>query len=298
MQTHSPRADARAVFSRRGLIAAGAAAAFSPMLACAQEDDLPWRLPELKTIAIGGQSIAYYDQGSGPALVLAHGMSGSAGFEWGRVIGPLSRDFRVVAPYQIGFGPSAQPDLPYDAETFVGYLGGLITALGLDRPILVGESFGGWVVGHYALAQGGPSRLGGTVPAISKLVIADGALQIKGPPPSGPNPPRSINDPAIGARGFEVMKSLPRADNSMVTSRVVGGSIIKQSLDDDRLARIRTPTLVMWGDADELFPAERGRAYARTIPGARFSLIENCGHIPSVEQPRAFLKALTDFAKT
>ncbi|GGL10736.1 alpha/beta fold hydrolase [Caulobacter rhizosphaerae] len=290
-------AAGRHSLSRRGLIVAGAATALAPSLGCAQADALPWRLPEMKTLQIGGQSIAYYDQGSGPAIVLVHGMSGSASLEWGRVIGPLSRDFRVVAPFQIGFGPSSQPDLPYDAETFVSYLGGLITSLGLDRPVMVGESFGGWVVGHYALAQGGPSRLGGTVPAISKLVIVDGALQIKGPPPAGPNPPRSINDPAIGAQAGAVFEGRPRPDNSLVTSRVVGGSIIRQSLDDARLAQIKTPTLVIWGDADELFPAERGRAYAQVIPGARFSLIAGSGHIPSVERPQAFLKALTDFAR-
>lgn len=291
------RGAARLFPSRRGLIAAGCAAALAPGLARARADEaFPWRLPEPRTIEIGGQSIAYYDQGSGPALVLVHGMSGSASFEWGRVWDALARHYRVVAPFQIGFGPSAQPDLPYDAETFVGYLGGLIGALGLERPIMVGESFGGWVVGHYALAQNGPSRLGGTVPAISKLVIVDGALKVDGPPRNGANQPRSINDPTVGALAGAFFKDQPRVDNSLVTQRVVGGTIMAQALDDARLARIRTPTLVMWGAQDELFPAERGRAYAKAIPGARFSLIEDCGHIPSVEQPEAFLKALLAFA--
>src|SRR5215831_419768 len=120
--------------SRRALTAGALAACMAPSARAAGADELPWALPPLKTIEVEGRRIAYFDQGSGPALVLVHGMSGSAAMEWGRVIGPLSKRMRVVAPYQIGFAPSDQPDLPYDAKTFVDSLGGLMAALGLKEP--------------------------------------------------------------------------------------------------------------------------------------------------------------------
>ena len=283
--------------SRRQLIEASLAVALSGAWSAARADDLPWTLPRLKTVPVNGQDIAYFEQGSGPALVLVHGMSGSAALEWGRVMGPLSQRFHVVAPYQIGFGPSAQPDLPYDAKTFVDYLGGLLDALKLERPTIVGESFGGWVVAQYALAQGGRTRWGAPLPRLSKLVIVDGAVHVRARPSSSDNgASKSINDPAVAAEAGKVFASQPRADNSRVTQQVMGGSIVREAVQPDALARLKVPTLVMWGEQDQLIPLADGHEIASQIPHARLEVIANCGHIPSVEQPHAFLKSLTTFA--
>lgn len=110
--------------ARRALVAGGLSLAAAPAFA----QDLPWDLPPLRTAQIGSGEMAYFEAGSGPPLVLLHGLGGSAAFEWGRVIGPLSKHFRVIAPYQIGFAPSGQPDLLYDARTFVTALGGFMRA--------------------------------------------------------------------------------------------------------------------------------------------------------------------------
>src|ERR1700733_7253949 len=106
------------MLSRRRLVqlmgGAPALAAAGPAMAQA----LDWDLPELRTLQVNGEDIAYFEAGAGRPLVLAHGMSGSAAMEWGRVMRPLARRFRVIAPYQIGFAPSSQPDLAYDASIF------------------------------------------------------------------------------------------------------------------------------------------------------------------------------------
>jgi pimeloyl-ACP methyl ester carboxylesterase len=57
------------------------------------------------------------------------------------------------------------------------------------------------------------------------------------------------------------------------------------------------PTLVLWGASDRIVPPEYGRSYAALIPGARFALIDEAGHHPELEQPRAFVEAVTGFVE-
>jgi pimeloyl-ACP methyl ester carboxylesterase len=277
-------------WTRRAALAGAAATAALPRMVRAE--DLPWRLPELRRVKVHGHEIAYYEMGSGPPLVLAHGMSGSAALEWGRVMTPLARKFRVIAPYQIGFSPSDQPDLAYDAATFVDHLGGLLAARSAEEATIVGESFGGWVVAQYALRQGGRSSWKQALPRISRLVIVDGAVQVHPLPPKPPE--ASINSPEVGKLAGAFFASQPKADNSKVT-KAAGPHVLAQQLTDAELTSIKVPTLVVWGAGDQLLPMSDGRHIASQIPGARSVIIDDCGHIPSVEQPRAFLGALGGF---
>lgn len=284
--------------SRRRLLQGATAAGAGVLAGQAHAADLDWDLPPLRSVTVNGHRLSYYELGKGPPLLLAHGMSGSAAFEWGRVIGPLSRRYRVVAPYQVGFSPSDQPDLPYDAATFVDHLGGMIEALGMERPVIAGESFGGWVVTQYALRQGGRTAWGSPLPPISRLVIVDGAVRVRPRPPTSPpaKEPPSINDPSIGARAFARFSREFAADNSLAKGRVMNGVIVREAVGPEALKRLRVPALLVWGDADQLIPLEDGRSFAAEIPGARLEVIGNCGHIPPVEQPAAFIRAIEGFA--
>lgn len=274
-------------WTRRAAMAAGAATAFAA--GAARAEDLPWSVPALKRVKVHDHDIAYFEKGSGPPLVLVHGGSGSPAFEWGRVITPLSRRFRVLAPYQIGFAPSDQPDLAYDAQTFVDYLGGFMSALRAEGATMAGESFGGWVVARYALSQGGKSSWGQSLPRISHLAIVDGAVQIHPLPPKPPE--ASINSPEVGKLAGAFFATQPKVDNSKVT-QAANPHMLAQQLTDAELQSIKTPTVVIWGAGDQLLPVSDGRHIASQIPGARAVIIESCGHIPSVERPRAFLGAM------
>ncbi len=285
MTTHTSRN-----WTRRAAIAAGAAAAVAGI---ARAEDLAWRLPKLRRTTVHGHKIAYYEAGSGPPLVLIHGGSGSPALEFGRVITPLSKKFRVLAPYLIGYGPSDQPDLPYDAGTFVDYLGGFLNARAAENPTLVGESLGGWVVAHYALRQGQNSSWRQTLPPISHLVIVDGAVQVH-PDQGGGGAQASINNPEVGKLAHDFYVTQPHVDNSGV-SRTIGPHMFAQQVTDEQLKTLHIPTLVIWGGEDKLQPVDNGRHIAAQIPGARTVIISDCGHIPSVEQPRAFLAAVGDF---
>ncbi len=205
---------------------------------------------------------------------------------------PLSRKFRVIAPYLIGFGPSDQPDLAYDADTFTDHLGGFLHASGAGDAILIGESLGGWVVARYAVRQGRKTVSGQNLPPISRLVICDGAVQVH--PGEGGGAEASINNADIAKRAHEFYASL-RAVDDRRTTEAARANVIGQQVSDEELKALKIPTLVLWGRQDRLLPLETGRHVASQIPGARLVIIDNCGHIPSVEQPRAFLGALGGF---
>src|ERR1700675_1953172 len=78
--------------------------------------------PEEKTVAVFGQTIHYWDVGSGPVVVLVHGLGSRKEGDWGRVVAPLSQKYRVVAPDQIGFGKSDKPVIDYSIQTYVDFL--------------------------------------------------------------------------------------------------------------------------------------------------------------------------------
>jgi pimeloyl-ACP methyl ester carboxylesterase len=63
-----------------------------------------------------------------------------------------------------------------------------------------------------------------------------------------------------------------------------------------RLAAVSTPTLVLWGDSDQIVDPDYGRAFAAAIPGARFQLLTDTGHMPQIETPDQALQAIWDFA--
>jgi pimeloyl-ACP methyl ester carboxylesterase len=65
-----------------------------------------------------------------------------------------------------------------------------------------------------------------------------------------------------------------------------------------RLAGVATPTLVVWGDSDHIADAEYGRAFADAIPGARFQLLRDTGHLPQIETPEQLLEAVWAFAES
>jgi 2-hydroxymuconate-semialdehyde hydrolase len=93
--------------------------------------ELDWGMPPLREVSVLGHRIAYYEKGEGTPLVLAHGFSGSAFFEWGRVFDLLAQRHRVVAPQLVGFLPSEQPDIVYSTDAQLAHLSGLLEALDL-----------------------------------------------------------------------------------------------------------------------------------------------------------------------
>src|SRR5438874_12926519 len=104
---------------------------------------------ELRQIQIHGSSIGYRTAGSGPVVVLIHGMAGSSE-TWEPVIPLLAQHCTIVAPDLLGHGSSAQPLGDYSLGSLASGVRDLIVALGHERATIVGQSLGGGVAMQFA----------------------------------------------------------------------------------------------------------------------------------------------------
>ena len=253
-------------------------------------------LPSKLHIPVFGQKIAYYDTGSGPAVVLVHGFDSEARFDWGHVLLPLAENYRVVALDQVGFGSSEKPSLDYCIQTFVDFLGEFLRTLGIYEFTLAGESFGGWVSALYTIQSLAPDNTGPlALPSPQRLILEDAAGLV----PLPPHPPLAMvfHDKSRVTEEFirDVWGMKIRANDGSTEHALWGNPKTSTEVVSSRLAIITVPTLVVWGDSDEVIPLAQGRAYAEGIPGAKLSIIAECGHAPSIERPAEFLAAVLPF---
>ncbi|MBS0471331.1 MAG: alpha/beta hydrolase [Proteobacteria bacterium] len=245
-------------------------------------------MPPPKDIQILGHRIRYWEQGSGDPIVLVHGFSGSAAMEWAPVIPGLARRNRVIALQVVGFAPSEQPDMPYTTEALVRHLGEFMRALDLKNITLVGESFGGWHVAAYAAHAAALGQ-----PAIAKLALIGGAICVKTFP--GPDA-KGFVDPELQAAA-DALPSEMRTVNDPTRMAIVRDSGLRGTDPTrEQLAAIAVPTLLLWGDKDELIPLECGQDAAALIPKAELVVLKNVGHIPSIEAPNDFVRIVSEFA--
>ena len=265
------------------------------------------RLPAKSSVPVFGQKIAYYDIGSGPVVVLVHGFGSQARFDWGNVLLPLSEKHRVLALDQIGFGSSDKPFIDYSIQTYVDFLGEFLRTLNIHEFTLAGESLGGWISALYTIESLAPENTGPYAsPRPQRLILEDAAGMA-----ALPTGPIAIPGTLADAHGVAIVfhdksrvtEAFVREDwamqlkaNDGFTKRSIWGNPkIATEVVSDRLAKITVPTLVVWGGSDELVPLAQGRAYAQGIPGAKLSIIPECGHGPSVEKPAEFLAVVLPF---
>lgn len=250
----------------------------------------PWNMPERREVEVRGSRIVYWEKGQGRPLVLMHGFSGSATFEWGRVIDDLAKRYRVIAPQCIGFAPSDAPDIAYTTRALVTYLGEFFRALDLKDIVLLGESFGGWLVGSYAVQA--PNLI---LPPIARLVIVGGPIgRFKTPKPDT----SGFVHKAVAEEVEALLRDDPTPNHDAIRQKIVEQSGLRTGeLSFAALTEMTTPTLLLWGDRDALIPLEIGQAAAVALPHSRLVIFQDIGHIPSVECPAEFVQAVTAFCE-
>jgi pimeloyl-ACP methyl ester carboxylesterase len=259
--------------------------------------------PPDKTVAVFGQTIHYWDVGSGPVAVLVHGL-GSRKEDWLPVVAPLSQKYRLLVPDQIGFGHSDKPLLDYRIQTYVDFLDEFLRDLKIEKASLVGESLGGWISALYVAEISGGAHL---VP-VEKLVLVDAAgLSQEKPVPPVLNPStlaamRGLMEAVFYDTSWLTEDALKKIfadklsvhDGYTVRSILSNPALASERLDS-RLTEIHTPTLVVWGKQDNLLPIASGERYAAGISGARLVSFDKCGHMPPIEKTEEFVSAVTAF---
>jgi triacylglycerol lipase len=260
-----------------------------------------------------GERIQYYDVGSGPVVVLLHGLGSSAKGDWGRCILPLAEHHRVLALDQLGFGASDKPFIDYGIQTWVDFLGEFLREKKVGHFTLAGESLGGWIAAKYAIEALGSEPPPGpsfALPKPERLILSDAAGHRRPAPKGDEAAPVASSiagtkdllskvfhgeawrsDDAVRA---SFAWSMGKGDTWTIHSITTGPAFQVEAVDD-ALSSIRIPTLVVWGAEDQLVPLSEGRDFAAKIPGARLVIIPDCGHAPCIEKPDAFLGAVRPF---
>jgi pimeloyl-ACP methyl ester carboxylesterase len=276
---------------------------------------------ELRHIQIHGHRVGYRSAGSGPVLVLIHGMAGSSA-TWRHVVPALAEHFTVVAPDLAGHGASEKPRGDYSLGAFASGVRDLLLALGHDRATLVGHSLGGGVAMQFAyqfpercerlvlVSSGG---LGEEVNLGLRLLAAPGAELALALGCHG-----WIHDTGANVVGWlakiglraspnvtEILESYGSlADAETRTAflhtlrSVVDVAGQRVSANDRFYLASHIPTLLTWGDHDKIIPVTQAHATHALIPGSRLEIFECAGHYPHCDQPARFADVLTDFMTT
>ena len=249
--------------------------------------------PPRRTRSVAGQPAEWLEAGAGPPLALIHGAGGSAEL-WQPQLDGLADIARVVAPDLPGHGPlggRGKPSVAAHAE----WLGAFLETLGEEPPVLVGHSMGGAVAQIFALAR--PAGLAGLIligTGARLRVLARIVDLLRQHPGEGQSLIRDLSFGAAAPR--ECVDLVDRVLREGVPLVTFGDYLACDRFDvRDRIAGIRTPTLVVTGAEDRLTPLRYGRFLAERIPGARLLEIPGAGHFPQLEQPVAVNAAIRGF---
>jgi pimeloyl-ACP methyl ester carboxylesterase len=282
---------------------------------------------ESKTVTIDGVNLHYFCGGSGPPLVLVHGLGSSAAVEFLYNLEPLAAHHRVFAIDLPGFGRSDKPVLAYTIELFVRAVSDLMASEGIERAAVMGVSMGGRVA--LGLALDSPEK-------VERLVLVDalgvgaprrvlaysilltrglGELTLRGTARAL----RQMNPAVIRRFWGWYLKRPNRVDTIWSDERILNhGTLLatpeyraaylsalrsiagmRQLRDgvvvEDRLPELRMPTLLIWGGHDHIFPASHARAAMRRIPRGRLEIFDDSGHTPQMEEPERFNRLVLDF---
>ncbi|HEY5187690.1 MAG TPA: alpha/beta fold hydrolase [Solirubrobacteraceae bacterium] len=272
---------------------------------------------ELKTWKLHGRSVNYVQEGSGPVLMLIHGMAGSYQ-NWERVIEPLAQHHTVLAPDLPGHGASAPGGGDYSIGALATELRDLLIVLGHERATFVGHSLGGGIV--MQLAYQFPELVerlvlvssGGLGPEVSPVLRAaalpGSGLFIAATAKAGSRVGTAVSrglgavgwrptaDVAEVARGYASLADGDRRNAFLGTVRSVINSRGQSVSANDRLYLARDiPVLLVWGDRDPIIPVSHGRRAHEEMPGSQLEVFEGVGHLPPVEAPERFIPVLERF---
>ena len=254
------------------------------------------------TVMAGSVNTAYLSAGAGFPVICLHG-GGAGAVTWYPSIGPLAQHFRVVTPDIVGYGESDKPDASYDRAYFASWLKQFLDALGITRAHIVGLSQGGAIALQFTLDN--PEMVdklvlidSGGLGAKSPLMSIVGMLWLNTLPSSWANRfySRYIlfnpdnRDPNHGRYSVEVLKA---AGGKKAFSQGRGAAV--SALTEEALRKIQNKTLMIWGENDRLFPIEFAAKAVAMMPDAELYSIKDAGHLPMMDQPAVFNRAVAKF---
>ena len=267
-------------------------------------------------MTLHGQRVSYRTAGSGPPLLLLHGIANSSE-TWARVAPLLSERFTVIAPDLLGHGESATPRGDYSLGAHASGARDVATALGHERVTVVGHSLGGGIAMQFAyqfperterlvlVSSGGLGREVHLLLRAASLPGADYVLPALtsqrlvglGRDLGGLLAARRA---AAGRRHRRARARLRGARQRRLAPGVpahpAGGRRARRPARQRQQTGSRSPPrsrrLIVWGEDDSIIPVAHGATAHEAMPGSRFVVFEGAGHLPQEAQPRRFAALL------
>jgi pimeloyl-ACP methyl ester carboxylesterase len=271
-------------------------------------------------VVLHGDRVAYRRAGSGPVLLLLHGIAGSSS-TWVPVMRRLESRFTLIAPDFLGHGSSDKPEGDYSLGNHASAVRDLLHVLGVDRVTVVGQSFGGGVALQLSyqfpdlcerLVLVDAGGLGREVSWMLRLLAVPGVelvLPLLFPPVAGEwgdsvlqfARDRGVRNPRV-AEMWQSYRSLTdpvyrRAFLKTMRSVIDSGGQSVSAIDRLYLAG-GLPTLVVWGADDHIIPVSHAYRAQEALPHSHLVVFAGVGHFPHAEVPERFVAALVDFIDT
>jgi pimeloyl-ACP methyl ester carboxylesterase len=276
---------------------------------------LPWETE------LHGHRVIYRMAGSGPPVVLIHGMVNSSK-HWEPVALRLAEEYTVIAPDLIGHGDSAAVRGDYSLGAHASSIRDLLAALGVERATIVGHSLGGGIAMQFfyqfpqrterlaLISSGGlgrevsPMLRGAAMPGASAALWAAAHPRLLDALSSAGERLRERGR-GIGvylvaiARALRPLQQAGGRRAFLQTLRSVIDIRGQHVSARDRLYLLDGfPALIVWGERDHTIPLDHGRRAHEAIPGSRFETLPRAAHFPHIEDPEGLAVALLEFLRT
>ncbi len=235
----------------------------------------------------------YVDEGSGPVLLLLHGLFGALS-NWEGVTNRFSKNFRVIIPmlpiYEMPIKEAGIDGLRKFVEEFVALKH-------LNDMIIMGNSLGGHVALAYTLKN--PDKV--------KKLILTGSSGLFEDSMGGSYPKRgnyqyikervayTFYDPNVATKElvdevFETTNSIPKCMRIVAIAK----SAQRHNMATD-IPNIKAPTFLVWGLNDTITPPIVAHEFNRLIPNSTLKFIDKCSHAPMMEHPEKFNELVEEF---
>lgn len=237
-------------------------------------------------VTVRGTNVDLLKVGTGPALLFLHGIEGPK--QSSEFIQQLAKHYTVYYPVHPGFGTSDAVEHIESMEDLAYHYSDLLNELGIKRLSIIGSSLGGWLATELAVME--PSR-------VERLILMD-ACGVHGKEVALPDYfmmdqkeviRNSYHNPSLIEEALAQLadeeQNLIEIKNRIAITRLAWNPYFHNPKLVHRIHRLNMPVQIIWGANDKLFPIAYGQLLNQLIDNSTMEVIQDCGHLPYLEQP-------------
>ncbi|HEY3059136.1 MAG TPA: alpha/beta hydrolase [Chloroflexota bacterium] len=250
-------------------------------------------------VPVGETQLYLLQGGTGRPCLVLHGLEGHEG--WLAFHEALAQSATVYAPSHPGYGHTNCPPWITSIQHQAVFYNWFLDAARLSQVDLVGIGVGGWIAAHMAVLCSTALRSLTLVGAAGVKPIRDEIFDVfvnRWPAVLA----RGFSDPEHSAEYRRLYGETPIAEFGGLreAGRVMSMKMCFRPYMYDpalpaMLAKVRVPTLIVWGDDDRIMPLECATLYQQAIPESTVKVIDNCGHFVHLDRPHELAACIREF---